>query len=54
MLERYTLPEMKRLWSPEHRFQKWLELEVLACEAWAESGPDPAGGGAGDSGEGAV
>ena len=42
MLERYTLPEMKRLWSPEHRFQKWLDLEVLACEAWAELGRIPA------------
>ena len=41
MLERYTLPEMKELWSPEHRFQKWLELEVLACEAWADLGRIP-------------
>jgi adenylosuccinate lyase len=32
---------MKRLWSPEHRFQKWLELEVLACEAWADLGRIP-------------
>lgn len=42
MLERYTLPEMKVLWSPEHRFQKWLDLEILACEAWAELGRIPA------------
>lgn len=42
MLERYTLPEMKVLWSPEHRFQKWLELEILACEAWAKLGRIPA------------
>ena len=41
MLERYTLPEMKMLWEPEHRFQKWLELEILACEAWAELGRVP-------------
>jgi adenylosuccinate lyase len=33
---------MKKLWSPEHRFQKWLDLEVLACEAWAELGRIPA------------
>lgn len=42
MLERYTLPEMKALWAPENRFQKWLELEILACEAWAELGRIPA------------
>ncbi len=41
MLERYALPEMKELWAPEHRFQKWLELEVLACEAWADLGRIP-------------
>jgi adenylosuccinate lyase len=41
LLERYTLPEMKELWSPEHRFQKWMELEILACEAWAELGRVP-------------
>ncbi len=41
MLERYTLPEMKALWAPENRFQKWLELEILACEAWAELGRIP-------------
>jgi adenylosuccinate lyase len=41
LLERYTLPEMRKLWSPEHRFQKWLDLEVLACEAWADLGRVP-------------
>lgn len=42
MLERYTLPEMEALWAPESRFQKWLEIEILACEAWAELGRIPA------------
>ncbi len=41
MLERYTLPEMKALWAPENRFQKWLEIELLACEAWALLGKIP-------------
>jgi adenylosuccinate lyase len=41
LLERYTLPEMRKLWSPECRFQKWLDLEVLACEAWADLGRVP-------------
>lgn len=41
MLERYTYPEMKNIWSPENRYQKWLEIEILACEAWAELGKIP-------------
>lgn len=32
---------MARLWSAENRFQKWLEVEILACEAWAELGMLP-------------
>ena len=34
MIERYTLPEMKRIWSVENRFKVMLEVEVLACEVW--------------------
>lgn len=41
MLERYTLPEMKALWAPENRYQKWLELEILVCEAWQKLGKIP-------------
>ncbi|HHY47923.1 MAG TPA: adenylosuccinate lyase [Firmicutes bacterium] len=41
MIERYTLPEMRRIWSDENRFSKWLEIEILACEAWAELGRIP-------------
>jgi len=41
MIARYTRPNMARLWSPEYRFQKWLEVEILACEAWAELGVLP-------------
>ncbi|MFZ6016948.1 MAG: adenylosuccinate lyase [Nitrospirota bacterium] len=36
MIPRYTRPEMGRLWEPESRFQKWLDVEIAACEAWAE------------------
>ncbi|MBC7106175.1 MAG: adenylosuccinate lyase, partial [Firmicutes bacterium] len=42
MIERYTLPEMRRIWSEEYKFQKWLEIEVLACEAQAGLGNIPA------------
>jgi len=41
MIERYTLPEMGAIWSEENKFQKWLEFEILACEALAEIGEVP-------------
>lgn len=43
MIPRYTLPEMAELWSPRTRFELWLEVEILALEAWAELGVIPAG-----------
>jgi len=42
MIERYTRPRMAQLWSATNRFQKWLEVELLACEAWARLGVIPA------------
>jgi adenylosuccinate lyase len=41
MIERYTLPEMGRVWSDENKFKTWLRVEVLACEALAELGEIP-------------
>ncbi len=41
MIDRYTRPNMQKLWAAENRFQKWLEVEVLACEAWAQLGDLP-------------
>jgi len=41
VIERYTLPEMAAIWSPENRYRKWLEVEIYACEAWAELGVIP-------------
>ncbi|VFU17980.1 adenylosuccinate lyase [anaerobic digester metagenome] len=41
MIERYTLPEMKQIWSEENKFRKWLEVEIYACEALAELGQVP-------------
>jgi adenylosuccinate lyase len=43
MIERYTRKEMGRLWEPENRFQTWLDVEIAACEAWAELGKIPKG-----------
>ncbi|MCE5196552.1 MAG: adenylosuccinate lyase [Negativicutes bacterium] len=41
MIERYTRPVMAKLWSEDNRYQKWLEVELLAAEAWAELGVVP-------------
>ena len=38
MIERYTRPEMGKLWSDESRFQAWLEVELAVCEAWHSLG----------------
>ncbi|MBI1785252.1 adenylosuccinate lyase [Candidatus Sumerlaeota bacterium] len=42
MIDRYTLSEMRDLWSEEAKFQSWLDVEILACEAWAKKGEIPA------------
>ena len=34
MLERYSRPEMRSIWSEESKFAAWLKVELLACEAW--------------------
>ncbi|MGE5405489.1 MAG: adenylosuccinate lyase [Candidatus Saccharibacteria bacterium] len=41
MIERYTLPEMGRIWSEENKLRNWMQIEVLACEAWANLGVIP-------------
>ncbi len=32
---------MAKIWEPENRFQKWLDVEIAACEAWAKKGEIP-------------
>src|SRR6478736_4877827 len=41
MIPRYSLPEMATLFTDEARFGAWLEVEILAVEAWAELGVVP-------------
>lgn len=41
MIERYSLPRMRAIWSEENKFQKWLEVEIAACEAEAKLGVIP-------------
>jgi adenylosuccinate lyase len=41
MIPRYSRPEMSALWSDQAKFQRWLDVEVAACEAWADLGRIP-------------
>jgi adenylosuccinate lyase len=42
LIERYTLPEMGRIWSEEAKFQSWLDVEIAATAANVELGQVPA------------
>jgi adenylosuccinate lyase len=41
MIERYSRPQMKKVWSEQNKFDLWLKVEIAACEAWAELGKIP-------------
>jgi adenylosuccinate lyase len=41
VIDRYSRSEMRNIWSEEHKFQIWLEIELLASEAMAELGQIP-------------
>lgn len=41
MIPRYSREEMTKIWTEENRFDAWLEVEILASEAWAELGVIP-------------
>ncbi|MDZ7379154.1 MAG: adenylosuccinate lyase, partial [candidate division KSB1 bacterium] len=41
MIARYTRPRMGAIWSDEHRFATWLEVETVVCEVMAELGQIP-------------
>jgi len=43
MIPRYARKEMEAIWSPENRFRKWLDIELLVCEALAAKGEIPRG-----------
>ncbi len=43
MIERYTTPEMKTLWSETRKYQAWLEVELAATRAWEDLGEVPTG-----------
>jgi adenylosuccinate lyase len=41
VIDRYSLPEMRSLWSERRKLEIWLEIELLACEGMAEVGSIP-------------
>jgi len=41
MIPRYSRPEMARIWDDEHKFQKWLDVELAVCDALADRGQIP-------------
>jgi adenylosuccinate lyase len=41
VIDRYSRPAMRELWSDTRKFQIWLEIEIFACEAMAELGQIP-------------
>ena len=41
MIDRYSRPAMKQVWSDENKYQKWLDVELAVSEAWAEEGVIP-------------
>jgi len=38
MIERYTRPEMGRIWTLENKYRRWLDVEIAVCEVLAEEG----------------
>jgi adenylosuccinate lyase len=42
LIDRYSPPRVREVWSDRRRFQRWLEIEILACEAWSELDQVPA------------
>jgi len=43
MIIRYSRPEMTSIWSPQKKFQTWLNIEKYACEAQEKLGVIPKG-----------
>ena len=41
MIDRYSRPDMKRVWSEENKYDLWLRVELAVCEAWTEEGVIP-------------
>ncbi len=42
MIDRYSRPGLKALWDPTRKYETWLQVELLACEAFSKQGLIPA------------
>lgn len=43
MIDRYSLPEMARIWSEKNKYKLWLDIEIAVCRAWHRLGRIPEG-----------
>lgn len=41
MIPRYSREKMEKIWGPEYRYRKWLDVEIAACEAMVKLGKMP-------------
>ena len=41
MIPRYSRPEMSKVWSDEHMYGLWLDVEIAASQAWTNLGVVP-------------
>jgi len=41
VIDRYSRPAMKRVWSDENKAELWLKVELAVCEAWTQEGVIP-------------
>lgn len=41
MIERYSRPGMRAVWTEQRKFEAYLKVEILAAEAWSELGVIP-------------
>ena len=42
MIDRYSRPHLKAIWEPARKYETWLKVELLACEALGKKGLIPA------------
>ncbi|CAH1851645.1 adenylosuccinate lyase [Convivina praedatoris] len=42
MLERYSRPELRQIWSLENQYQSWLDVEIAVIAGWVAIGHVPA------------
>ena len=41
MIDRYSRPAMKQVWSDENKYLKWMAVQMAVCEAWTAEGVIP-------------